>query len=142
MRELLKITAATAALVLGATGAHAAMLLHEDPTTGEKVVINTETESEARVLMSSDGQPPADCPEGTFFLFEDPQTGEQIVSECAGGRRFLAGQIEEGTLPAGDIPEGAFLLTEDPLSGQAEVVTEEEAERRAAPMGVEPPEQK
>lgn len=138
MKQLLKITAATAALAFGVSGANAALLLHTDPQSDEKVVINTETEAEAPVLMSTDGRPPADCPEGTYFLFEDPTSGEQIVSECVSGTRFLASEPGEGTVPAQDIPEGAFLLTEDPISDQKEVVTEEEAERRAAPMGVEP----
>jgi hypothetical protein len=123
MKELLKITAATAALVLGVSGANAALLLHEDPLTGQKKVINTETESEAQVLMSTDGQPPADCPEGAFFLFEDPQNGKTFATECVSGRRFLAGEPGEGTQRPTDIPEGAVFLTEDPLTGQPEQYT-------------------
>jgi hypothetical protein len=135
MKNFLKITAATAALAFGVTGANAELLLHSDPNSDEKVVINTETESEAPVLMSTDGQPPADCPEGTFFLFEDPNDDmKQVVTECVSGTRFIAGEIGEGTMPGQDIPEGALLLSEDPTSDQKEVVSEEEAERRAAPM--------
>lgn len=138
MKDLLKITAAAGALALGMSGANAAFLLHSDPTSDEKVVINTETQSEAQVLMSEDGNPPADCPEGSFFLFEDPADNKQVVTECVSGRRFIAGEIQEGTFKSGDIPEGALLLSEDETSDEKEVVTEEEAERRAAPIGEQP----
>lgn len=134
MKDLLKITAATAALALGISGANAAMLLHQN-AQGQKVVVNTDTQSEAQVLMSETDAAPAECPEGTFWFYED--AGEQWVTECVTGTRFLAGEIPEGTMPAQDIPEGAFLLSENPISGQKEVVTEGEAERRAAPMGTE-----
>lgn len=127
MKNLLKITAATAALALGVSGANAALLLHED-AQGQKVVVNTETESEAQVLMSETGEAPAECPEGSFWFYED--AGEQWVTECVTGTRFLAGEIEEGTMPAEDIPQGAFLLSEESLTGQKEV----ETERRGAEM--------
>lgn len=132
MKELLKITAATAALTFGISVASADMLLHSDQSSDEKKVINTETQSEAPVLMSSDGQPPTDCPEGSFFLFSDATDDKQVVTECVTGRRFVAGEIPEGTFRSGDIPEGAMLLTD--ASGNKEVVTEGEADRNAAPM--------
>jgi hypothetical protein len=138
MKDLLKITAATAALAFGISGANAAMLLHTDPVSDEKVVINTETQSEAPVLMATDGQPPADCPEGAFFIVTDPNDQSQIVTECVTGVQHFVGEADDGTFAAQGFPEGAFLLSQDPISGQKEVTTGEEAERRAAPMGVEP----
>jgi hypothetical protein len=138
MKNLLKITAATAALALGVSGANAALLLHTDPVSDEKVVINTETETEAPVLMSTDGQPPAHCPEGTFFITVDPNDQSEIVNACVTGEQWFVGRADDGTFAAQGHPEGTFLLTQDPISDQGEVVTGEEAERRAAPMGVEP----
>ena len=132
MKDLLRITAATAALALGVSGANAAMLLHTDPVSDEKVVINTETQSEAPVLEATDGQPPVDCPEGTFFIVTDPNDQSQIVNACVTGEQWFVGEVDDGTFAAQGFPEGAFLLTQDPLTGQPE--------RHTAPMDV-PPEQ-
>lgn len=136
MKDLLKITAATAALALGVSGANAALLLHQNEQ-GQKVVINTDTESEAQVLESADGQPPADCPEGTFFIVTDANDQTQIVNECVTGAQYFIGEADDGTFAAQGYPEGAFLLSQDPVTGQKEVTTEGEAERRAAPMGTD-----
>jgi hypothetical protein len=100
MKNLLKITAATAALALGVSGANAAMLLHQDAETGNKVVINTETQSEAEVLEATSGQPPVDCPEGTFFITVDPNDQSEIVNACVTGEQWFVGQADDGTFAA------------------------------------------
>jgi hypothetical protein len=120
MKDLLKITAATAALALGVSGANAAMLLHQDAETGNKVVINTETQSEAPVLEATNGQPPVDCPDGTFFITVDPNDQREIVNACVTGEQWFVGQADDGTFAAQGHPEGTFLLTQDPETGQPE----------------------
>jgi hypothetical protein len=125
MRDLLKITAATAALAMGVSGANAAMLLTQDPQTGEKVVVDTEDPNYREQVIAGTGgtERPANCPEGAYFLSQDSQTGEQVVFECVGDRRFIVGEVGDGTVPPQDLPEGALFLTEDPETGEKETYT-------------------
>ena len=104
MRNLLTITAATAVLALSVSGANAAMLLNEDPTSGQKVVINTDTQSETAVLAAEEGRVPATCPEGSFYFIEGPSG--MVYVECVTERRFLAVEPGAATVRVENVPEG------------------------------------
>jgi hypothetical protein len=108
MSDLLKITAATAILALGLSGANAAMLLNED-ANGEKVVINTETQSETRVLAAEEGRAPATCPEGSHYFIEDA-SGAIVVVECVTETRYRAVEPGAATVRVENVPAGAFVL--------------------------------
>ena len=108
MRSVLTITAATAVLALGASGANAAMLLNEDPTSGQKVVINTETQSEAAVLAAEEGRAPATCPEGSFYFIED--ASGTVFVECVTETRYRAVEPGAATVRVENVPEGHLIL--------------------------------
>ena len=135
MKDLLKLTAATAALALGMSGANAAFLVKED-ANGNKIVVNTETEQEHHVLEGSGTQQLAECPDGAFLL--DPEASDDdydVVTDCTTDSVYRMGPIDD-TYRAAGYPDGTFLLSpEDDQPQNTEVITEQEAERRAAPMG-------
>jgi aspartate oxidase len=108
MRNLMRITAATAVLALGVSGANAALLLHQSPTTGEKMVINTETQSETAALAAEGGIAPATCPEGSFYVIEDA-AGTTVV-ECVTEVRYRAVEPGAAAVRVENVPEGAFIL--------------------------------
>ena len=72
MNTFVKATAASAAaLMFSATFANAAMILRQD-SMGNKVVVNTETETEQRLYgPSADNTRPADCETGAFYTMMD-----------------------------------------------------------------------
>ncbi|WP_026379952.1 hypothetical protein [Afifella pfennigii] len=70
--NLTKLTAASvAALFVGLSAANAAMILRQD-ANGNKVVVNTETEAEARIYGPGPvDSRPDDCQSGGFFTMMD-----------------------------------------------------------------------
>lgn len=107
MRNLWTITAATAVLALEMSDANAAMLLQENPQ-GQKVVINTDTQSETAVLAAEEGRAPTTCPEGSFYFIEGPSG--TVYVECVTERRFLAVEPGVATVQVENVPEGALIL--------------------------------
>lgn len=126
MKEILKITAATAALAFGLSGANAAMLLHTDPQSGEKVIVDTDDPNyRERVIEGTGGtEPPEGFPEGAWLLTEDDTGQKLVVNPSTNQRYWLSEQSGTGgTERPAEIPEGAFFLTEDPQTGEKEVYT-------------------
>ncbi|HEX9905011.1 MAG TPA: hypothetical protein VGA77_08615 [Propylenella sp.] len=113
MMKRLMATAAAAFLV-GVTGASAEMILQET-ANDEWVWVDTETQTEHRVIQTADGLRPADCPAGAFFIGKDPVSGtKKVVQSCDTDEFYgLSAPASGSTMASGDpYPAGTYLLTE------------------------------
>jgi hypothetical protein len=114
MRNVLAITAATAALMLSGTAyaqnepRYDIFVTQDD--AGQRMVNVAGTESP--LLQGENGAAPADCPDGSYYAVEGSQ-GEELIYAC-GNTDITFGLFEpnEGDMMAtGEpLPENAFLL--------------------------------
>lgn len=121
MRFSVYMFAGIAAATAGFSSSNAAMLLHTDPQTGQKVVVDTEDPNYREEVIEGTGgtQPPEGFPEGAWLLTED-EAGNKMVVNPSTDHRYYLGEAQ-GTEEAEGIPEGAFILSTDPYSDEKQV---------------------
>jgi len=92
-----------AALFLGMTAANAAMVLRQD-ANGNKVVVNTNTEDEARLYGNAGAaQRPDDCEAGGFWMMD--HDGDEVYVSCDDPETmYMAG--DPATTAANGMQEG------------------------------------
>ena len=120
------LATASVALAFAIASADAAFLLGND-ASGNKKVVNIETQEEHDVLEGLPGQPMPRCPAGTFYLIRDPAAQRPVITVCTTGRSYELGR--EGGMPAGGYPQDTFFLFGSAVEQQLQ--RQEESEQRA-----------
>lgn len=119
------LATAFVALAVATTSAAAAFLLGDD-ASGNKKVVNIETQEEHQVLEGIPGQPMPRCPAGSFYLIWDPLVERPAITDCTTGRSYELGR--EAIRPVGGYPQGTFFLFGSAAEQQVE--GQEETEQR------------
>lgn len=88
-----------AALMMGASMASADMILRQD-ASGNKIVVNTETETEARIYeVGGDNARPADCEGGAFYTTID--NDREVYTACEDDTMRFAVRMDDGAAVSG-----------------------------------------
>lgn len=109
MKKLFITSVTATALLLGASAAYA--LDEAKPyVTGSgdsRMVMDGSTPEGARILSTTDGVAPADCPAGSYYDGPD-----ETVVACEGGSAFGMMAVPEGAMMSdgNPYPEGAMML--------------------------------
>ena len=91
-----KITlTSAAALMMGVSLANADMILRED-ASGNKIVVNTETEQEARIYgTGGDSARPVDCEAGGFYTMMD--NDREVYASCDDEKMRFSARVDAAT---------------------------------------------
>ena len=117
-----KVTLASAtALMMGVSLASADMILRQD-ASGNKVVVNTETETEARLYgIGGDGARPADCETGGFYMMMD--NDREVYASCDDEKMMFSAPMMDSSAMAGASASatapGATVAADQPLEPYA-----------------------
>jgi hypothetical protein len=110
MRKMLAVTAAVAALTLGATAANAVDEKEGYYVTGSgenRMVMGGQNSEGTRLLSAENGAAPSDCPEGSFY-----EMNEMIFACGDDDTAYMMVEPDSGaTMATGEAyPEGAMML--------------------------------
>lgn len=94
--NLVKTTLVSAtALMMGVSIANADMILRED-ASGNKVVVNTETEKEARLYgIGGDNSRPGECEAGAFYTMKDKD--REVYRSCDDEKMMFSARADAST---------------------------------------------
>jgi hypothetical protein len=112
-----RILTSVAVLALMTGAASAERILKHDNINDTFTWVDTDKQMEHPVVMGENGQRPTDCPEGAYFIGQDPKTGsKRVVMNCdnAGELYGLVNPADDQMMESGDpYPDGTFLLTQE-----------------------------